>query len=109
MANGSQLSLGADAESACDGLICQGGDMHVQCSGDETARSAFYLENLCNDGLGAHEFASVDKSVGGGCVAILEGSIVDSVIERALDLVVERAQSSIDDAQRVRYSFLDEE
>ena len=61
---------------ALDGLRCQGGHTHVPCSGDETARSAFYLEHLCNaihDGLDARESASADKCVGGGCVATPKG------------------------------------
>ena len=88
---------------ALDGLKCQGGYMHVPCSGDEAARSAFYPEHLCNaihDGLDAHESASADKCVGGGCIATLEGNIVDPVVERE--------QTPIDDAQQVGYSFLDE-
>ena len=36
-----------------------------------------------------------------GRIATLEGNIVDPVVQRT--------QSPIDDAQRVRYSFLDEE
>ena len=31
---------------ALDGLLCQGGHEHVPCSGGETARSAFYPEQL---------------------------------------------------------------
>ena len=33
---------------ALDGLRCQGGHMHIPCSGNETARSAFYPAHLCN-------------------------------------------------------------
>ena len=47
-------------EQALDGLRCQGGHEHVPCSGGETARSAFYPEQLCHaihDGLDAHEKA----------------------------------------------------
>ena len=54
---------------ALDGLRCQGGHTHVPCSGDETARSAFYPEHLCraiHDGLDAHESASADKCVSEG-------------------------------------------
>ena len=45
---------------ALDGLRCPGGHAHVPCAGRETARSAFYPEQLCNaihDGLDAHESA----------------------------------------------------
>ena len=44
-------------KQALDGLRCQGGHGHVPCAGSETARSAFYPEQLCNaihDGLDAH-------------------------------------------------------
>ena len=47
-------------KQALDGLRCQGGHVHVPCAGDETARSAFYPEQLCNaihDGLDAHKSA----------------------------------------------------
>ena len=59
---------------ALDGLRCQGGHTHVPCSGDETARSAFCPEHLCNaihDGLDAHESASADKDVGGSALRLL--------------------------------------
>ena len=45
-------------KQALDGLRCRGGHEHVPCAGNETARSAFYSEQLCNaihDGLDAHE------------------------------------------------------
>ena len=59
---------------ALDGLRCQRGHTHVSCTGNETARSAFYPAHLCNaihDGLDAHESASADKCVSDGCVATL--------------------------------------
>ena len=65
---------------ALGGLRCQGGHAHVPCSGNDTARSAFYPEHLCSaihDGLDAHESASADKCVSGECVATLKGNIVD--------------------------------
>ena len=54
---------------ALDGLRCQGGHRHTPCSGNETARSAFYPAHLCNaihDGLDAHESASAGKCVSDG-------------------------------------------
>ena len=44
--------------AALQGLRCKGGHDHVPCAGAETARSAFYPEQLCSaihDGLDAHE------------------------------------------------------
>merc|ERR1711966_275942 len=58
---------------ALDGLRCQGGHTHVPCSGDETARSAFYPEHLCPATL---EGNIVDPSLEGSAVAS-EGNIVD--------------------------------
>ena len=58
--------------------------------------------------MDAHESAYADKNFGGGCIATLERINVDPVVERALDPDVEYAQSPVDDAQRVKYSFLGE-
>ena len=47
-------------EHALQGLRCEGGHTHAPCAGAETARSAYYPEQLCNaihDGLDAHELA----------------------------------------------------
>ena len=52
---------------ALDGLRCQGGHEHIPCAGSETARSAFYPEQLCNaihDGLDAHEAAQDEPNPG---------------------------------------------
>ena len=62
---------------ALDGLRCQGGHKHTPCSGNETARSAFYPAHLCNtihDGLDAHESTSAGKCASDGCVATLPGT-----------------------------------
>ena len=51
-------------QNALQGLRCEGGHKHAPCAGAETARSAFYPEELCNaihDGLDAHE---------NGCAAV---------------------------------------
>ena len=54
-------------KQALDGLCCQGGHGHVLCAESETARSAFYSEQLCNairDGLGAHDSAHAMPATG---------------------------------------------
>ena len=54
-------------KQALDGLRCQGGHEHVPCAGSETARSAFYPEQICNaihDGLDAHESAHAMPATG---------------------------------------------
>ena len=54
-------------KQALDGLRCQGGHEHVLCAGNETVRSAFCPEQLCNaihDGLGAHESAHAMPATG---------------------------------------------
>ena len=73
---------------ALDGLRCQGGHEHVPCAGSETARSAFYPEQLCNaihDGLDAHEEAKEEPDPGThvkpfealvpGCMSVPGGSL----------------------------------
>ena len=54
-------------KQALDDLRCQGGHEHVPCVGNETARSAFYPEQLCNaihDGLDAHGSAHAMLATG---------------------------------------------
>ena len=54
-------------KQALGGLRCQRGHGHVPCAGSETARSAFYPEQLCNaihDGLGAHASAHAVPATG---------------------------------------------
>ena len=54
-------------KQALDGLRCQGGTSTFLALESETARSAFYPEELCNaihDGLGAHESAHAMPATG---------------------------------------------
>ena len=54
-------------KQALEGLRCQRSHEYVPCAGNETARSAFYPEQLCNaihDCLDAHESAHAMPAVG---------------------------------------------
>ena len=72
-------------QRALDGLRCDGTHAHVPCAGNETSRTAFYPEGLCeaiHNGLDAHDAIEHSGSAGFSAEAMCSG-------EQALEATVE--------------------